>query len=116
MVNDMSQLTFAVLLQFGIAVAANIGSLGLLPLTGGFTRPAATAACVTLFILNIWMLSRLIHGGAPLSLLTPVMAALIPLVTIAMGVLFYGENSSPLRIGLLIGACALSACAAAVRG
>ena len=111
----MPSLSLPILIQFLIAVVANIAALGILPATAGFTRVSPTVACIGLFVLNIWMLARLIQQGAPLSILAPVMAAVIPLTTIVIGVVIYGENSAPLRIILLLGACALTAGAAVVK-
>lgn len=112
----MPSFAIPIILQFCVAVVANVAALGFMPATAGFTRLGPTMACIGLFVLNIWMLARLIQGGAPLSILAPVMAAVIPLTTIAIGVLVYGENSAPFRIVLLLGACVLAASAAMVKG
>lgn len=100
--------------QFIVAVAANIAALGLLPATQGFTRPLPTLGCLALFVVNLWLISRLIEGGAGLSLLMPLLAAVIPLSTMAMGIMIYGESASPMRIGLLIVACLLAGAASLV--
>jgi multidrug transporter EmrE-like cation transporter len=114
-VTAMGTITYVKLAQFAVAVVANIGALAFLPVTAGFTKPVPTIACVALFVLNLFMLSRLILTGTALSILIPLMTGLIPLSMILVGVLFYGESSSPLRLGLLVAACVLAALAATQR-
>jgi hypothetical protein len=46
--------------------------------------------------------------------MSPLLAAVIPLGVIAIGVAFYNESASPLRVAMLVGACALIGAAAAV--
>lgn len=108
----MANLSLSVIVQFCIAIVANIAALGFLPASAAFTKPWPTLACIGFFLLNLWMLARLIHGGAPLSILAPIMAAAIPLTTVAIGILAYGESSDALRITFLVAACAFTALAA----
>ncbi len=99
--------TPSVVVLFLLALLANIGALSVLPLTQGFSRLLPTLICISLFIVNIFFLARLIHSGTLLSGLVPLMSGLIPLSMILVGVFFYGESGSPLRVALLVGACAL---------
>jgi len=111
----MSNLTFPIVSQFLVAIIANVAALIALPLTAGFTKFVPTALCVSLLVLNLFMMSRLIQSGISLSGLIPLITGIIPLTMILVGIFHYGENGSPLRIGLLLGACALASAAAAVQ-
>lgn len=111
----MGNLTLPVVFQFLVAIIANVAALIALPLTVGFTKFGPTVFCISLFILNLFMMSRMIQSGVPLSGLIPLMTGLIPLTMIVIGIFHFGESGSPLRIGLLLGACALAAAAAAVQ-
>ena len=111
----MSNLTLPIVSQFLVAVIANVAALIALPLTMGFTKFGPTVFCASLFTLNLFMMSRMIQSGVPLSGLIPLMTGVIPLTMIVVGIIHFGENGSPLRIGLLLGACALASAAAAVQ-
>ncbi len=108
----MGSITTLKIIQFLVAVFANIGALSLLPMTAGFSKPGPTIGCIALFVLNLFMLARLVHTGTGLSILIPLMTGLIPLSMIAVGIFFYGETSSLLRVSLLVAACFLAAAAA----
>ena len=98
---------------FLFSVVAQLGAITLLPRTAGFTKAAPTLLCAGLFLLGIYALARLTHKGVDLGLLVPAMSGFIPLVTIAIGIFVYGESASPLKLGLLVGACVLIGVAAA---
>jgi hypothetical protein len=68
-----------------------------------------------LFSLSFWMMARLVHGGVNLSILAPIMAAIVPLGAIATGILIYGEPAPVIRVGLLVSACALIGVASTLR-
>ena len=70
--------------------------------------------CAALFVCGIWMIARMYQSGAKLGIMSPLLAAVIPLGVIAIGILLYNESVSPLRVGLLVGACAMIGAAAAV--
>ncbi len=101
-------------LLFGLAITSNILALALLPRTQGFTSAGMTATCLLLFSVNLWALSRILYKGMDLSLLVPIMTAVIPLATIGIGVIAYAENASLTKLGLLVVACGLIAIAAKV--
>ena len=103
------------LVLYGSAlIVANVFALTILPRTAGFTKLPPTLLCVSGFVVTAWALSRLVHSGMQLSILIPLAAAAIPLATIAMGVLVYGETASVQKIGLLVLACGLIGFAARV--
>jgi len=89
-------------------------AVALLPRTRGFTEPLPTVASAVLFILGIWMVARLYEGGVKLGIISPLLAAVIPLAVIGVGIFIYGESASILRVSMLVGACALIGAAAAV--
>jgi multidrug transporter EmrE-like cation transporter len=99
---------------FFASVAFQLMAMMLLPRTRGFTVPLPTAGCALLFICGIWMVARMYQSGAKLGIMSPLLAAVIPLGVIAIGIFLYDESTSPLRVGLLLGACALIGAAAAV--
>lgn len=99
---------------FLASVAFQLLAMVLLPRTRGFTVPLPTLGCAALFVCGIWMIARMYQSGAKLGIMSPLLAAVIPLGVIAIGILIYHESSSPLRVALLVGACALIGVAAAV--
>ena len=103
----MQSISIQVLALFAGSVIGQLVALGLLPRTQGFANPVMTVVCLAFFVFSIWMIARLVHSGVNLSLLMPILAAVIPLGTIAIGVLVYGDNPSLGRIALLVAACGL---------
>ena len=98
------------LLTVGLVLATAVGqwiAVALLPHTEGFTRPIPTIGCSACFVFSAWAIARLTKSGADVSIVIPLIAAIIPLGAIPIGVLLYGEPASLLRIALLISACAL---------
>jgi multidrug transporter EmrE-like cation transporter len=103
----MTTITPNLVLTFiGLLICQLIG-LTLLPRTQGFTNPGISALMLALFAVSYWLLARMIRSGANLGILIPLMSTIIPLATIAIGVVLYGESASGVRIALLICACAL---------
>jgi multidrug transporter EmrE-like cation transporter len=92
---------------FFVSITLQAATLSLLPITQGFSRPLPTIALIVLFVAGIGLLARIIATGVPLSILLPVSAAVVPLAVLAVGVTFYGEPASLLRVALLIVACGL---------
>ncbi|HTT42260.1 MAG TPA: hypothetical protein VMG33_04255 [Steroidobacteraceae bacterium] len=99
---------------FFASVAFQLMAMMLLPRTRGFTVLLPTVGCALLFVCGIWMVARMYQSGAKLGIMSPLLAAVIPLGVIAIGIFLYDESTSPLRVGLLLGACALIGAAAAV--
>jgi quaternary ammonium compound-resistance protein SugE len=100
--------------MFIASVVFQVLAVALLPRTRGFTVPLPTLICSTLFVCGIWMIARMYQSGAKLGIMSPLLAAVIPLGVILVSILMYHESASPLRIGLLVLACGLIGAAAGV--
>jgi hypothetical protein len=59
------------------------------------------------FAVALWILAFLIKSVANLSVLVPLNAALVPIVTIGAAMILFHEPSSVARVGLLLVACVL---------
>ena len=105
-------LTWAMLIAFAVAVVTQIVGIGLLAKTAGFTNIGYSAAVVALYGISLAAMARLVNDGAPLGVLIPIMATVIPLASIAIGVAAHGESASPVKVGLLVLACAIIGTAA----
>lgn len=101
-------------LMFVFVIVTQIIAGSMLPKTQGFTSLAWTVGCLSSYCVSFWMLATLIRQGLPMSLLVPVMAAVIPLVLIIVGVVIYGEAASISQIALLGLACVMIGLASAV--
>jgi len=109
----MGSLTAAQVLAFLYATATQILGVSLLVKTRGFTHVGYTAGTIVVLISSFFALAWLLANGAKLNILLPVLAATVPLGSIMVGVFFFGEPASWLKIGLLVGACVLIGLAAA---
>lgn len=78
-----------------------------MPQTDGYTNIWPTLATIFAFNINVWMMAKIIHSGVQLGILVPLLTAVIPLGTITIGIIYYGESADPLKIGLLFIACGL---------
>jgi len=103
----MPNLSISIVLIFVASVVFQLFGLVMLPLTKGFTEPMPTIGAAVGFLLGIGLLARLTNSGVNLSVLIPLLAAIVPLATIAFGILVYGEAASVLKIILLVSACIL---------
>lgn len=112
---SMTGLNFAGIALLVFLIVTQIVAVALLPKTAGFTNIAWTGIFLAIMFASQWSFAVVLHRGMPLGLLSPMMAAVIPLVLIAIGVIFYREAASVLRIGLLVGACGLIGVASTVR-
>lgn len=110
----MPGIPLRVYVMFLASVALQVLAMALLPRTRGFTVLLPTLGCAALFVCGIWVIARMYLSGAKLGIVSPLLAAVIPLGVIAIGVLLYQESASPLRITLLVAACGLIGAAAAV--
>ncbi len=97
---------------FMVSVLAQLGAILLLPRTAGFTQLGPAVLCCLLFSLGGAALARLAHSGVELGILVPLMATIIPLATITIGIVAFGESASPLKLTLLGAACMLIGVAA----
>jgi hypothetical protein len=112
--NHMSSIPARVYVLFVVSVGFQLAAMFILPRTRGFTAPLPTLACAVLFVCGIGAVARMYVSGAKLGIMSPLLAAVIPLGVIAIGILAYNESASSLRIALLLGACGLIGAAAMV--
>lgn len=90
---------------FLAALTTQILGASLLPRTEAFTNPTWTALSLGAYILSLWLIAVLIKQGAALSIIVPLMAAAVPLATIAVAYFVYSDPVSPAKLGFLVGAC-----------
>lgn len=102
------------ILVFILLVITQVAATSLLPRTAGFTNLYWTVGCLGIFALSYWCLAQMIHRGMPLSLLIPILAAVVPLAMIGVGPVLYKEAASAAKIALLCLACATIGLASAV--
>jgi multidrug transporter EmrE-like cation transporter len=110
----MSNIPARVYVLFFASVAAQLAAMFLIPRTRGFTAPWPTLACALLFVAGIGLVARMYASGAKLGIVSPLLAAVIPMGVIAIGVVAYNESASPLRITMLLAACGLIGAASMV--
>lgn len=103
-----------ILLFVAIIVTQIMGGT-MLPKTDAFRDIPWTTACLGTYILSFWMMALAISRGVPLSMMLPIMAALVPLAMVGIGVWLYGEPASFAKIAWLIGACGAIGIASAVK-
>ena len=84
-----------------MAIVTQLVGITYLPRTAGFTKPIPTVICCILFLIGIGALANLTKRGVELGILFPIMAAVIPLLSIVIGIAFYGEGTSVLKLSLL---------------
>lgn len=70
----------------------------LLPKTARFTTMPWTLLFLGVMFSSQWSFATMLNRGMTLGLLVPMMAATIPLVLIAVGVIVYREAVSALRL------------------
>ena len=98
----MPTLPLTLIGTFFVSITLQVVALSLLPITQGFSRPLPTIASIVSFVAGIGLLARILATGVPLSILLPVSSAVVPLAVLAVGVTFYGEPASLLRVALLV--------------
>lgn len=101
-------------LMFVGSIVGQVAGVALLPKTDGLTQPMYTAFCAICFAVGIGFLARLSYAGVQLGILIPLISATLPLASIALGIFAYGEIFSPLKVSLLLGACAAIGVAASL--
>jgi multidrug transporter EmrE-like cation transporter len=111
----LGNISLPVLAWGGLSMTGQLIAVAVLPRTAGFTKPLMTVICCVFFIVGIGSLARLAYRGVELGIMIPVMATAIPLATVAIGILVYGESASPVKIAFLIGACGCVGAAAVLR-
>lgn len=103
----MPALSLPIIASFIASVILQVGAISLLPATAGFTKLWPTLGCVVGFAIAIGLLARIAASGVQLSILIPLSAAAVPIAVVLVSIFFYGEPAPLLRVGLLIGACAM---------
>jgi small multidrug resistance pump len=96
-----------IIVTFTISVAAQLLGTAMLPLTKGLTRPVPTLVGALGFLIGTGLMARLVNNGVNLSVLVPLVSAAVPLASIAMGVLLFGDTPSVPKLALLLAACGL---------
>ena len=96
-----------IIITFTISVAAQLLGTAMLPLTQGLTRPVPTLVGALGFLVGTGLMARLVNSGVNLSVLVPLVSAAVPLASIAMGVLLFGDTPSVPKLALLLAACGL---------
>ncbi len=96
-----------IIITFTISVAAQLLGTAMLPLTQGLTRPVPTLVGALGFLIGTGLMARLVNSGVNLSVLVPLVSAAVPLASIAMGVLLFGDTPSVPKLALLLAACGL---------
>ncbi|MDR7103649.1 hypothetical protein [Croceicoccus sp. BE223] len=100
-------LTAGTIAIFAFLIVTQVLAVAFLPRTEAFTHPTWSVIFVITMGLSQYSFAWLLHKGAPISTLIPIMAALIPLALIFVGVFVYKEAASLLRVVVLVGACGL---------
>jgi multidrug transporter EmrE-like cation transporter len=99
-------MTPTTILTFIAAVALQIAAVTLLPLTKAFTKPLTTLVLSAALILAMYLFARMIASGVQYAVLIPLNAAVVPICSIILGALFLGQSASPLKLLILVVACA----------
>jgi quaternary ammonium compound-resistance protein SugE len=107
-------LTLRIVTLFMVGAAGQVGGSLLLGRTEGWTNPAWSAACIAIYAVSFWALATLIREGGPLSIIMPLLAAVVPLIVTLVAIFAMGEPASWPRLGLLTFACVVIGVAGAI--
>lgn len=110
----VDQLPLRAIIMVALVTVTQVAGATMLVKTTGFRDPAWTAACLAVYVVSFYLLAEVIRQGLALSLVMPILAALVPLATVIVAITVLGEPASWLRIGVLCSACALIGFAATV--
>ena len=94
-------------LTFIGSLAFQLLGIFMVPLTAGLTKPLPTLVGSLSFLAGIGLMARMVNSGVNLSVVIPLMSTVVPLASIAMGVLLFGDSASLLKIATLVAACGL---------
>jgi multidrug transporter EmrE-like cation transporter len=111
----MSGLSFISVGMFALAVTLQLLMIYMLPRSQGFTNLWSTITVIATIDIAMWIYARLTADGVPLSILVPFSSAIIPVVSILMGVLLYGESASLPKLALLVTATGLIGFASCIK-
>jgi quaternary ammonium compound-resistance protein SugE len=110
----VSQISLRAVILVALVAITQVAGASMLVKTVGFRDPAWTISCLAIYAVSLFLLAETIRQGMALTLIMPILAALVPLATIAIAVILFKEQASWLRLGLLSGACVLIGVAATV--
>ena len=110
----MAAFTPSIFAMLFVVIAFQVLGAYLLPLTKGFTEPVPAIISSLAYFIGLPLIARMLQSGVNLSIIMPMIAAIVPLATIAIGVLAYGEAASLARISALVAACLLVGLASAL--
>ena len=96
-----------------LVTLTQIAGVTMLVKTVGFRDPVWTIACLATYAVSLFLLAETLRQGMALSLLMPILAALVPLASILIAVILFREQASWMKLGLLSLACVLIGAAAA---
>jgi hypothetical protein len=96
------QISYRTACLFVIAISAQSFGISLLPKTAGFTNIGYAIAATSAFVVGMAAMARMIASGANMGILVPLAGAAIPLASIAIGILAYGERAGVARVALLL--------------
>jgi multidrug transporter EmrE-like cation transporter len=103
----MGSIPLGIIGTFIAAIAGQLIAIGLLPRTSGFTVPVPTFWCIAALVFGVWMNARIAQSGVSIGILIPFMSAVVPLATVVIGIVAYGEGASFPRLVVLAIACGL---------
>jgi multidrug transporter EmrE-like cation transporter len=105
----MAGASVGLIITFTISLASQLLGVAMLPLTQGLTRPVPTLIGALGFLIGTGLMARLVNNGVNLSVLIPLNSTAVPLASIAMGVLLFGDTPSVPKLAVLLTACGLIA-------
>jgi multidrug transporter EmrE-like cation transporter len=97
---------------FAVILVSQIIGVALLPKTQGYTHIGWSLAQLSMFAISFAAMARLIRSGVDLGILIPLLSTVMPLASMGVGILAYGESASPKRLAMLTVACLLVGLAA----
>ncbi len=105
-------LTLRTVLLVVFVTLTQVAGSALLVKTDGFRALGWTGLCLGIYVASFYAMAVMFREGMPLGLLLPLLAAVVPLMAIAVGVMLFGETASWTRLGLLFASCILVGVAA----
>ena len=93
------------IMWFAVVIMTQVIGASVLPRTAAFTNPLWTIVCLASYFVTLWTMAFLVKQGVQLSILIPLIAGMIPLVMIAVGIIFYHEAASLPKVMLLLVSC-----------
>ena len=103
----MQAMTLNVVLMFITSAALQTAGIALMPLSKGLTAPLPTAGVALCYLAGIGLMIKITSSGVSIGVLIPLLATVIPLLSILLSIVFFGDSASWLKIGLLVTACLL---------